>query len=404
MSRCPCVAHATSPNMEEVGNVMHTGLRLALGSLSRAFAPTPKPRRADGLFCSRPFQWFEVSRGKEEGEVFVCCPSWLDQPIGNLARQSVAEVWNGKIAQDIRRSILDGSFEYCNASRCPHLQTLTDPVQRTEDVTDPELRSAIRDQLTVVPWGPRQVNCSYDRSCNLSCPSCRTGLIVESRRRDEILEIQRKLRDDALPEARFLYITGSGDPFGSPFFRKWLQTLRRADAPRLEVIHLHTNAVLWTERIWATLSEDIRPLIKHADISIDAASPETYAINRRGGEFATLLRNLEFIATLRRAGPLQWLGINMVVQANNFVEMPDFVRLGRRFGVDTVYFHQLVNWGTFSDEEFRRRAVHLRDHPRHREFLGVLGHEVLADPIVHMGNLTELRPSHARETSAGAPA
>jgi Iron-sulfur cluster-binding domain len=383
---------------------MHRALRRVVESVSGVIAPNTKPHSTKGLFCSRPFHWFEVSRGMEEGEVFVCCPSWLERPIGNLNRQSVAEVWNGKVAQDIRRSILDGSFEYCNASRCPALQNLTDPVQKTQDVTDPELRRAIQERLTVVPWGPREVNCSYDRSCNLSCPSCRTGLIVESTRRDEILEIQRKLRDEALPEARLLYITGSGDPFGSPFFRKWLQTLRRSDAPRLEVIHLHTNALLWTERLWGTLSEDIRPLVKHADISIDAATPGTYAVNRRGGDFETLLRNLEFIATLRVDGPLEWLGINMVVQENNFAEMPDFVRLGRRFGVDTVHFHQLVNWGTFSDEEFRDRAVHLPDHPRHHEFLDLLGDGIFADPIVYMGNLAELRPGRARETSAGVPA
>jgi hypothetical protein len=62
-----------------------------------------------------------------------------------------------------------------------------------------------------------------------------------------------------------------------------------------------------------------------------------------GGKFETLLKNLRFIATLRASGPLEWLGINIVVQANIFAEMPDSVRLGRRFGVDTVYFHQLVN-------------------------------------------------------------
>ncbi len=383
---------------------MRRAIRRAVETVGRAVAPATRPGRADGLFCSRPFQWLEVSRGQEEGEAFVCCPSWLDRPIGNLTRQSLAEVWNGKVAQEIRHSILDGSFKYCNGSRCPHLQTLTEPVQKAEDVSDPELRRAIRDRLTVVPWGPRQVNCSYDRSCNLSCPSCRTGLIVESTRRDEILAIQQKLRDEALPGARLLYITGSGDPFGSPFFRKWLQTLRRSDAPRLEVIRLHTNGLLWTKRLWATIAEEIRPLIKQADISIDAATPATYAVNRRGGRFETLLENLEFIATLRTSGPLEWLGINMVVQANNFAEMPDFVRLGRRYRVDTVYFQQLVNWGTFSDEEFCERAVHLPDHPLHTAFLDVLRDGALADPIVHMGNLAGLRQGRVREAGAEVPA
>ena len=48
----------------------------------------------------------------------------------------------------------------------------------------------------------------------------------------------------------------------------------------------------------------MRGFIKHAHISVDAAHPDTYAINRRGGSFAKLLENLEFISSLRRNGPL----------------------------------------------------------------------------------------------------
>ena len=86
------------------------------------------------------------------------------------------------------------------------------------------MRRAIDESLTILPWGPREINCSYDRSCNLSCPSCRAKVIVESRAKDRVLRIQKRLTEEALPEARLLYITGSGDPFGSPFFRRWLQT------------------------------------------------------------------------------------------------------------------------------------------------------------------------------------
>jgi hypothetical protein len=354
------------------------------------------------LFCSKPFEWFEVSRGREEGDAFLCCPSWLETPVGNLTRDSVEESWNGEAAQRIRRSILDGTFEYCNAARCPFLQTRSGPVQRVEDVTDPDLRAVIDGGLTVLPYGPRSVNCSYDRSCNLSCPSCRTQVIVESRSRERIFGIQEKINNDALADARLLYITGSGDPFGSPFFRRWLQTMRRSDMPQLQVLHLHTNAQLWTPRMWETIPEDIRALVKRADISIDAAEPETYAVNRRGGRFDVLLRNLEFISGLRADGPLEWLGINMVVQANNFAQMPAFVRLGQRFGVDTVYFHQLVNWGTFSDAEFASRAVHLPGHPQHAALRDVLDDPTFDEPIVHLGNMTECRrPASARPVGAG---
>jgi hypothetical protein len=219
---------------------------------------------------------------------------------------------------------------------------------------------------------------------------------METAQAGRILGIQRRLESEALADARLLYITGSGDPFGSPFFRRWLQTMRRSDMPRLERIHLHSNGLLWTPRIWATIPAEIRALVRDADISIDAATAGTYAVNRRGGDFAVLLQRLEFIASLRAEGPLEWLGINMTVQANNYREMADFVALGQRFNVDTVSFHQLSNWGTFSREEFADRAVHLPSHSRHADFLDTLADPSLDHPTVYLSNLTAYRTGAGR--------
>ncbi len=340
------------------------------------------------LFCSKPFTWFEITHLKKIGEVFLCCPAWLDTSIGNLQDQTVEEIWNGEKAQEIRRSILDGSFTYCNRSRCAFLQTVSGPVEKIEDVKDKYLKTVIENKLTLLPYGPKQIICTYDKSCNLSCPSCRTNIIIEKKAKKQILRIQHKIQQEAMKHANYLHITGSGDPFGSPFFRKWLQTMKRKDMPDIDKIHLQTNAQLWTVKMWNTIAKDIQQLIKSADISIDAANPETYAINRRGGSFARLLENLKFISSLRKNGPLEWVGISMVVQKNNFKEMPDFVRLGKYFNFDTVYFSQLVNYGTYSEEEFRNRAVHFPTHPSHYEFIDILNDEIFNEPLVHLGNLT----------------
>ena len=297
--------------------------------------------------------------------------------------------------------MIDGTLQYCRRDRCPFLHTITGPVQRVSDVTDPLLQSIVRDRLTLLPFGPRDINCSYDRSCNLSCPSCRTTLIVETNRREQIERIHKRLTDGALNDAEFLYITGSGDPFGSPHFRDWLRTMRRADMPKLKTIHLHSNAVLWTRAMWNSIPEEIRPFVRSAEISIDAATPETYSVNRRGGRFDVLLQNLSFISELRRNGPLTWLCISMVVQQNNFREMPAFVNLGRRFGVDSVYFSQITNWGTFSEREFSQRAVHWDRHPDNSELRQLLANSVFDERIVSLGNLSDLRPpvtSHLQPT------
>ncbi|MDH4137092.1 MAG: hypothetical protein OEW09_10315, partial [Anaerolineae bacterium] len=97
------------------------------------------------------------------------------------------------------------------------------------------------------------------------------------------------------------------------------------------------------------------------------------------------------ISKLRETGSLKYVKISMVVQENNFTEMPDFVRLGKRFNFDAVFFSQLVNWGTYSDEEFNNRAIHLPAHPRHSEFVDLLRSEIFNEPTVHLGNLTHLK-------------
>lgn len=348
----------------------------------------------DELFCERPFRWLEVSGVRLRGEAHLCCPSWLDAPIGDLSRESVEEVWNGETAQRIRQSILDGSFRYCDASRCPFLASKVAPVRRRSEIEDPELRLVLERGLTRLPWGPREINAAFDRSCNLSCPSCRTELIVEKEAADEIRAIGERLRTEALPTARVLYVTGSGDPFGSPFFRGWLQDMTEADVRGLERIHLHTNAQLWTRRAWSKLPSHVRERIRTTEISVDAASPATYAENRRGGRFATLLANFELVAELRRTGGLDWVGLSFVVQENNFREMPAFVALTKRFGFDLAMFNRLLNWGTFTPSEYRRRAVHLASHPRHAELLAVLRDPAFDDPIVHLGNLGIFRERH----------
>jgi pyruvate-formate lyase-activating enzyme len=354
----------------------------------RTRAPSGNPR----LFCAQPFTRFEVlGGGGERGDVFFCCQNWITKSIGNMVEKPVEEVWNSKAARDIRRSILDGSFKYCRADLCPYLQRVDGPVQRVEDVTDARLLDIIRKELTIVPFGPSDVICCFDQSCNLSCPTCRTHLIMETAHGEAILNIQKRLENEVMAEARLLYITGSGDPFGSPYFRHWLQTMKRSSMPKLERIDLHTNGLLWTKRIWESIPDETRTLIRSATISIDAATHETYAVNRRGGDFDTLLERLAFIGDLRKRGQLDYLEIHMTVQANNYREMLEFVALGRRHHCDRVAFHQMLDWGTFSPEEYSARAIQRPHHPEYAAFLAVLTDTRLDDPIVYLSNLTDLK-------------
>lgn len=128
-------------------------------------------------FCAKPFINIEVGRHPENA-INVCCPSWLSTPLGLLKDQpqELLEIWNSKKAQLIRQSIHDGSFKYCNHQRCGRIQCGDLPLR--SEISDPVLRQYIDQKMTILPDKPRILNLANDRSCNLSCPSCRTEKVL----------------------------------------------------------------------------------------------------------------------------------------------------------------------------------------------------------------------------------
>lgn len=351
--------------------------------------PPPGKNHGDyrDLFCSRPFEYAEIG---PKGRTFLCCPQQLPQVVGDARDGTFLDVWNSAKAQAVRRSILDGTFSNCLESTCPALQSRALP--RREDVTAPFLRDVIDNSRTRLDRGPITIFMNYDRSCNLACPTCRTRPIVLSgSRRDAAKDVQDWATAEHLRDARYLHVTGSGDAFGSNLFHGWLRKFDAQAFPGLR-ISIGTNGLLLTERNWQKICGDAVDVVV---VSVDAATAATYAENR-GGDFGVLLENLHFIGTLRSSGALKVYGMNFVVQANNYREIPAFVALGRDVHVDSVCFQQLINWGTFSNAEYAQRAVHRPDHPDHQDFLRVLVDRTLDDPIVDWSNLRTLRDDAVR--------
>jgi len=329
-----------------------------------------------GRFCAAPFETLETT---PNGDAYVCCPSWLPIPIGNIDRQDADAIWNSPIADELRASILDGSFRYCSRMHCSRIGNKWLP-----EAGSPEAAAFTAGDALRKP-GPRQVILSHDQSCNLACPSCRRDFILANK--EEQAALDRVADDFVMPilrDADSVRITGSGDPFGSNHFRRLLKSITREEFPRLWV-DLHTNAQLLNARAWADLG--LSSLVRITEISIDAALPETYAVVRRGGDFSRLLENLEFVKHLRETGEIQRLVLSFVVQALNFREMPEFVRIADRFGADLVVFNMIRNWGTYSREEFEEQFIGARTHPEHGAFLETLRAPELQAAKVSMGNV-----------------
>ena len=62
--------------------------------------------------------------------------------------------------------------------------------------------------------------------------------MVSKKDKQIYLDMQDKLQSHYLKDAQQFLITGSGDAFGSPIFRTFLQTLQEKQAPKVQCITL----------------------------------------------------------------------------------------------------------------------------------------------------------------------
>lgn len=356
--------------------------------VKRLFAPDDYDLR--DYVCEAPFQQLDIL----ENSSHLCCASWLHKSAGDLSDQSHEEVWNSDAAEAIRQSVLDGSYRYCNKTACKKLpsRTLT---PKAALMNDPWWANVITNHVGKLDRGPERVNLSYDKHCNLSCPSCRTELITSDNEvRDRLDRITQRNVFPLLTSAKQAFVTGSGDPFASRTFRKMLGWISDETCPDLEVV-LMTNGMLLTEKEWAKFP-NLRGKVKLVSVSVDGATKETHELLRRGSKWETMMENLPFIGRLRAEGQIARFQIVMVVQKENFREMGAFVDLAKAVNASRVYFETLTNWGTFSAQEYAEKAVHGPTHPLHAELLAVMSDPRLREPIVAWGGLKELLPAEAR--------
>lgn len=318
--------------------------------------------------CAVPFKELEIQNPRK----MLCCASWLKLWLpSNL---SAKEAWNSDQANEIRRSVLDGSFKYCDKKECPFLSNLVNTGRANgtifhkdnlpEDIKERIVKFENKEEIH-----PYTLQFSFDSTCNLKCPSCRNHLIVEDKKGiGRVKEEIEKLKSDFSTTTKRLYITGTGDPFVSVGFRDFLRTFKSEEWPVLERIHLHTNATKWNKQMWDSMPQ-IHKYVKTCEISIDAATKDTYENKvRLGGNWDELIDNLNFISTIPT---LQSVKTSFVVQYHNYKEIKLFDELiSDIFGKKaTVYYGKILNWGNQSSEIFENNQVWNKSHSEYSNFI-----------------------------------
>lgn len=310
-----------------------------------------------GKVCLSPFVMIEVAL---DGSVRMCgCASWLPTVVGNLKQNTLTDILASPVAQEIRQSIIDGTFQYCNEKLCGVIASngLNDLKTVPPNITA-LLNDASKFEM------PHHISFQGDRTCNLSCPSCRTGIIKTSEKQREQQAQVGKLISANLFSAPsnqriVLEVSGTGELFASELLMSFVNSIDKTKFPNFK-LHIGTNGLLCPDR-WQRIL-NIESIVEKVTVSIDAAQKQTYERLRRGGQWNDILAAMEFLQNKKHSLGIK-LHTRMIVQQQNYKEIKEFYDLCQTFDVDVVEYSRVTNWGTWSGPEFNNHDVFHSTHP-----------------------------------------
>ncbi|MCI8287934.1 MAG: hypothetical protein HFH89_09830 [Lachnospiraceae bacterium] len=326
--------------------------------------------------CDTMLNHLEVAIG---GKTVCCCSTFLDEEMGSILEKGVSGVWNSAMHKILCLSTQNRTYTFCKRDMCPYF------INRTSRV----VAEKVDWEYEKMESKPEVLAIGYDKTCNLSCETCRKELhIAGEQEAATACAVGELVRKELLPRCQFFILAGNGEVFASRAYAKAYESSESADIPYIRIL---SNGTLFNSVNWKRFKQGKIGKIM-VTFSIDAAREATYEDIRRGGKFDVVRKNMEFAAELRKQGELAYFRMNFVVQKKNYEEMPEFVRWGEELGADEVFFTKILNWGTFTEEEFREVSMMQEDGITPKPEL----EEVLQDPMMkhRIVDLGTIRYSH----------
>gem|GEM_PF-1413850 len=279
--------------------------------------------------CIAPWVALEF---EPSGWVSACCSSLL-YPLGRIGRQRIGELWDGPRARVLKDALRRGDLTVaCQPCRF-HLESgRMDPVASAYD------HYPLADDA---PAWPHMMLFALSNRCNLGCVMC-TPELSSTLRHQAGMDPLPSPYDDRFFEdlepflphlgvAKFL----GGEPFLAPeHHRVWALLDRLATPPLVSVT---TNGTVWTDTVEWVLDRFETDI----SVSVDAATPETYAAVRRGGDLRDVWRNLDRFAEVCRTKGRN-LHVSYCLMQSNWHELAPFLVWAEAYTFGAPVFVNLV--------------------------------------------------------------
>jgi len=190
----------------------------------------------------------------------------------------------------------------------------------------------------VAPLAPTCLYLEVTNECNLTCVTC--PLTFGRVEAPALLTLEKvRYLVAQFPSATRMVLHGIGEPL----LNQELPQIIRYLTSEGKYVLFNSNATLLNAKWQQALLES------HLDeyrVSLDAATPESYTKVRGKPMFPLILKNLRDFMALKRqlgAGKPQ-VSLWLTGLKETLAELPDFLRLAHRLGIDEVYLQRLVYW------------------------------------------------------------
>lgn len=286
--------------------------------------------RDKSVLCHAPFVNINF---EQNGNMTACCFNRI-HVLGTYPKDSIADAWNGKQAEKLRRYIrnndLGGGCKLCgelinsgnfDGSRAKYF----DAYAHAPDHSFGERLKRLFGQVGR-PDMPRVFEFEISNTCNLECTMCSGYFSSAIRKNREHLPAIESAYDDAFVDqvAEYLpYLTDLKFLGGEPFLIKlYFDIWKRMIDMRSEArVHITTNGSLFSPRIEDYLGKLNAGIV----VSMDSVNPENYAAIRVGSSLDTVLANIEKFAAITRQKKT-YLTLAACAMRQNWQDLPDLVR------------------------------------------------------------------------------
>jgi len=303
-------------------------------------------KQFQNLYCPDPFETVNID---DQGNVSLCgCENWHPHKIGNIFEESLAQIYNNNLAKQIRESIRDGTYVYCNEKTCG-------PINNNTLIPFENLIPELQDKFSKETYFemPYTYYIAGDPTCNLSCPSCRTGIIDKNKlhllKNEKVLNIlNEQIFNSSSDHKIIIKLSTSGEVFASNILLEFCSKFNLENYPLAE-FWIQSNGLLIKNR-WHKI-EHLGSNIKNFTITADSCTKNNYEKLRRGGKFEKLIENLKFLQQKKQQLNFTFI-IRMVVQYDNHSELEEFYDFAKSFDADSLEYVRITNWGTYTTKQF----------------------------------------------------